>query len=321
MRVLITGGAGFIGSHLADELLAGGDSVVVLDNLSTGSLQNIRHNLPNPQFEFVFGSVLDPAQVDEVVARCDVVFHLAAAVGVRVIVERTLESLLTNIKGSENVLEAALRHAKKVLITSTSEVYGKSNDIPLKEDGDRLLGSPLVGRWSYSTSKAVDEILAHAYWRTKGLPTVIVRLFNTVGPRQSAEYGMVLPRFIQAALSGKDLPVHGTGAQTRCFGYVGDIVPALIDLMRVPAAEGEAINLGSTEEVSILDLARLVVLMTGSSSQVRLVPYREAYDSGFEDMLRRVPDIGKAKQLVSFRPATSLRQTVQAMIDEIRASL
>lgn len=320
MKALITGGAGFIGSHLADSLIAQGDSVIALDNLSTGSLRNIRHLVPNPNFEFVLGSVLDEAAVDSAVSRSDVVYHLAAAVGVRVIVERTLESLLTNIKGSEIVLEAALRHAKKVLITSTSEVYGKSTDIPLKEDGDRLLGSPLVARWSYSTSKAVDEILAHAYWKTKGLPTVIVRLFNTVGPRQSAEYGMVIPRFIRAALAGKDLPVHGTGKQTRCFGYVGDIVPALIALMDSAEAEGQAINLGSTEEVAISALAELVIEMANSTSRVRLVPYREAYDSGFEDMLRRVPDISKARKLIGFEPRTGLNQTIGSMIVDFETS-
>lgn len=319
MRALITGGAGFIGSHLCDALLARGDSVVALDNLSTGSLRNIRHHVDNSKFEFVLGSILDEHAVNDAVRRSDVIYHLAAAVGVKVIVERTLESLLTNIRGSEIVLEAALRHARKVLITSTSEVYGKSMDIPLKEDGDRLLGSPLVGRWSYSTSKAVDEILAHAYWKTKGLPTVIIRLFNTVGPRQSADYGMVIPRFIRAALAGKGLPVHGTGAQTRCFGYVGDIVSALIDLMTSKEAEGQAINLGSTEEVTILALAHLVIDLANSSSTVRFVPYREAYDSDFEDMLRRVPDIGKARKLINFEPQITLRQTIEAMIADAQS--
>lgn len=316
MRALVTGGAGFIGSHLVDALLAQGHSAIALDDLSTGTHANIRHLMDDTDFEFLLGSVLDVELVDDAVKRSDVVFHLAAAVGVRVIVERTLESLVTNIRGSEVVLAAANRYGKKVLVTSTSEVYGKSADIPLKEDGDRLLGSPLIGRWSYSTSKAVDEILAHAYWKTKGLPTVIVRLFNTVGPRQSPEYGMVIPRFVRAALGGKDLPVHGTGLQTRCFGYVGDIVPALISLMESREAEGQAINLGSSEEVSIIDLAEMVIEMTNSSSKARLVPYREAFESGFEDMLRRVPDTQKARKLVGFEPKTSLRQTVQAMIDD-----
>ncbi|MDQ4149619.1 MAG: GDP-mannose 4,6-dehydratase [Actinomycetota bacterium] len=314
MRALVTGGAGFIGSHLVDALLGRGDRVIVLDDLSTGRHSNLREHSGNPALEFVLGSVLDGELVEQVVAKSDVVFHLAAAVGVRLIVERPLESLVTNIRGSEVVLEKAHKYGKKVLVTSTSEVYGKSRDIPLKEEGDRLLGSPLVGRWSYSTSKAVDEILAHAYWRTKGLPTVIVRLFNTVGPRQTGEYGMVIPRFIDAAMRGADLTVHGDGSQTRCFGYVGDIVPALIALMESEEAEGQAVNLGSTDEVSILELAHLVLEVTASSSGVRLVPYEEAYGEGFEDMPRRVPDISKARKLIGFEPRTPLRQILQKMM-------
>lgn len=318
MRTLVTGGAGFIGSHLIDNLLALGHSVVAIDNLSTGSHSNIQHLIHHPEFEFVLGSVLDPDLVEDNVAGCDVVYHLAAAVGVRLIVERPLESLLTNIKGAETVLEMAHRHGRKVLVTSSSEIYGKSLDCPLKEDGDRLLGSPLVGRWSYSTSKAVDEVLAHAYWRTKGLPTVIARLFNTVGPRQSPDYGMVIPRFVKAALSSKDLQVFGSGTQTRCFGYVGDIVPAMIKLMDSVEAEGQAVNLGSTEEVTIHELAELVISLTGSRSRIQLVPYDDAYESDFEDMLRRVPDIAKARKLIGFEPATSLEEIVQEMIDDAR---
>jgi UDP-glucose 4-epimerase len=318
MRTLVTGGAGFIGSHLVDNLLALGHSVIALDNLSTGSHNNIQHHIHNPNFEFVLGSVLDPEIVEDAISRSDVVYHLAAAVGVRLIVERPLESLVTNIRGAETVLEMAHRHGRKVLVSSSSEIYGKSLDCPLKEDGDRLLGSPLVGRWSYSTSKAVDEVLAHAYWRTKGLPTVIARLFNTVGPRQSPNYGMVVPRFVRAALSNKNLQVFGSGMQTRCFGHVGDIVPALIALMDSKEAEGQAVNLGSTEEVTVGDLAQLVISLTGSRSKVQLVPYDEAYESDFEDMLRRVPDISKARKLIGFEPTTSLREIVQGMIDEAR---
>jgi UDP-glucose 4-epimerase len=314
VRALVTGGAGFIGSHLIDALLSRGISVIALDNLSTGRHTNLRQHAGNPNMNFVLGSVLDVDLVDEAVSQCDVVFHLAAAVGVRLIVEQPLESLVTNIRGSEVVLEHAHKHGKKVLVTSTSEVYGKSRDLPLREEGDRLLGSPLVGRWSYSTSKAVDEILAHAYWKTKGLPTVIVRLFNTVGPRQTSEYGMVIPRFIEAAMKGSDLLVHGDGSQTRCFGYVGDIVPALVALMECQEAEGQAVNLGSTEEVSILELANLVIEITGSSAGVRLVPYEEAYGEAFEDMPRRVPDISKARKLIGFEPQTSLRQIISKMI-------
>jgi UDP-glucose 4-epimerase len=318
VRALITGGAGFIGSHLGDALLARGDSVIALDNLATGRHDNIREHIGDPHFEFVMGSVINADLVDDLVARADVIFHLAAAVGVKLIVERPLESLVTNIRGSEIILEKAHKYGRKVLITSTSEIYGKSPDIPMHEDSDRLLGSPLVGRWSYSTSKAVDEILAHAYWRAKGLPTVIVRLFNTVGPRQSPEYGMVLPRFIEAALDGRVLKVHGDGSQSRCFGHVRDIVPALMALMESREAEGLAVNLGSQEEVTILELANLVIERTGSSSRVQLVPYRDVYVGGFEDMPRRVPDITRARKLVGFEPVTSLAEIIDTMIDDAR---
>ena len=318
MRALITGGAGFIGSHLTDALLARGDSVIALDNLSTGRHDNVRDHLGDPRFEFVLASVINADLVDDLVARADVVYHLAAAVGVKLIVERPLESLVTNIRGSEILLEKAHKHGRKVLITSTSEIYGKSPTIPMHEDSDRLLGSPLVGRWSYSTSKAVDEILAHAYWKAKGLPTVIVRLFNTVGPRQSPDFGMVLPRFIEAALEDRDLKVHGDGSQSRCFAHVRDIVPALIGLMESRDAEGLAVNLGSQEEITILDLANLVIERTGSSSKVQLVPYRDVYVGGFEDMPRRVPDITRARKLVGFDPATTLVEIVDSMIDDAR---
>jgi len=320
MKALVTGGAGFIGSHLIDALLERGDSVIALDNLATGRHDNVRSHLEDPRFEFVLGSVLNADLVDDMVARADVVFHLAAAVGVKLIVERPLESLVTNIRGSEVVLEKAHKHGRKVLVASTSEIYGKSPDIPLREDGDRLLGSPLVGRWSYSTSKAVDEILAHAYWKSKGLPTVIVRLFNTVGPRQSPEYGMVIPRFIEAALADRDLVVHGDGTQSRCFGYIGDVVPALIALMDSREAEGQAVNIGSTEEVTIRQLAELVIEVAGAASSVKLVPYEQVYESGFEDMPRRVPSIERAKALIGFDPTTTLRQIIEIMVKEARSS-
>jgi len=314
MRALITGGAGFIGSHLADAVLARGDSVIALDNLATGSHVNLRHHQNNPSLEFVNGSILNADLVDDCVSRSDVVFHLAAAVGVKLIVERPLESLVTNVRGSEVVLEKAHKYGRKVLLTSTSEVYGKSKDLPLREDGDRLLGPPQVGRWSYSTSKAVDEILAHAYWKSKGLPVVIVRLFNTVGPRQSGDYGMVLPRFVDSALAGRDLVVHGDGKQSRCFGYVGDIVPALLDLMDIREAEGEVVNLGSTEEITIADLAKLIVEVTGSKSKVRFVPYEEVFGAEFEDMPRRIPSIEKASKLIGFEPRTNLREIIDLMV-------
>lgn len=318
MRALVTGGAGFIGSHLVDALLARGDSVIALDNLATGRHDNIRHHIGDPKFEFVLGSILNTDLLDDMVARSDVVFHLAAAVGVKLIVERSLESLLTNIRGSEIVLEKAHKHGKKVLVTSTSEIYGKSPNLPLQEDGDRLLGSPLVGRWSYSTSKAVDEILAHAYWKAKGLPTVIVRLFNTVGPRQSGEYGMVIPRLIEQALAGRALTVHGDGRQSRCFAYVGDVVPALMDIMECGEAEGMAVNIGSTEEVTIRELAEMIVELSGSTSSIDLIPYDQVYESGFEDMPRRVPDIARARKLIGFEPGTSLREIIEIMIAEVR---
>lgn len=315
MQALVTGGAGFIGSHLVDLLLRTGWSVLALDDLSTGRHSNLLQHSQNPKLEFILGSVLDPQLVEEAVARSDVVYHLAAAVGVRLIIDHPLESLLTNIRGTETVLEKAHKYGTKVLVSSSSEIYGKSLDCPFKEDGNRLLGSPLVGRWSYSTSKAVEEVLAHAYWSAKGLPTVIARLFNTVGPRQSGEYGMVLPRFVKAALSGKDLWVFGSGTQTRCFCHVADIVPALVGLMDSTEAEGQAVNLGSTEEVTISELAELVVKVAGSPSQIQLIPYDEAYESDFEDMLRRVPDITKAKKLIGFAPATCLQQIVEEMVD------
>jgi UDP-glucose 4-epimerase len=318
VRALVTGGAGFIGSHLVDALLARGDSVIALDNLATGRHDNIRHHLGDPRFEFVLGSIMNADLIDDLVARSDVIFHLAAAVGVKLIVERPLESLITNIRGSEVVFEKAHKHSKKVLVTSTSEIYGKSRDVPLHEEGDRLLGSPLVGRWSYSTSKAVDEILAHAYWKAKGLPAVIVRLFNTVGPRQTGEYGMVIPRFIEQALAGRDITVYGDGSQSRTFSYVGDIVPALLALMECRDAEGLAVNLGATEEVAILELARLVVEMTGGASGIRFVPFDEAYEPGFEDMPRRVPDVARARKLIGFEPRTSLREIVDLMIADAR---
>jgi UDP-glucose 4-epimerase len=318
VRALITGGAGFIGSHLGDALLARGDRVLALDNLTTGRHDNIREHIGDPGFEFVLGSVINADLVDDLVSRADVVYHLAAAVGVKLIVEHPLESLITNIRGSEILLEKAHKYGKKVLITSTSEIYGKSPDLPMSEDSDRLLGSPLVGRWSYSTSKAVDEILAHAYWKAKGLPTVIVRLFNTVGPRQSAEFGMVIPRFIEQALDGRDLTVFGDGSQSRCFGHVGDVVPALIALMGCREAEGLAVNIGSQQEVTIRELAELIIERTGSRATLRFVPYDEVYVGGFEDMPRRVPDISRAAKLIGFQPSTTLVEIIDSMIDDAR---
>ncbi len=318
MKVLVTGGAGFIGSHLAEALLQRGDEVTILDNLSTGRYENVAHLDGHAGFHVVIGTILNEALVDKLVERCDVVFHLAAAVGVELIIKKPLESLMTNIRGSEIIFEMAHRYRKKVLIASTSEIYGKNTNGPLREDTDRVLGSPLKSRWSYSTSKAVDEIFAHVYWKEKGVPTVIVRLFNTVGPRQSGAYGMVIPRFIGQALAGKPLLVHGTGRQSRCFLHVRDVVGAMQKLMDHSAAVGEGFNLGSQEEVTIEELARRVIRLTKSSSRIEFLPYEQAYEEGFEDMMRRVPDISKVQQLIRFRPTMSLDEIITSVVDTTR---
>lgn len=319
MKVLITGGAGFIGSHLADALLEEGHRVVVLDDLSTGRYENVEHLLGRPDFEFVLGSILNADLVDDLVSRCDAVFHLAAAVGVHLIVERPLQSLATNLRGSEIVFEKAHKHGRKILITSTSEIYGKNTSDRLSEEDDRILGSPLKSRWSYSEAKAIDEILAYTYWREKGLPTVIVRLFNTVGPRQTGHYGMVIPRFVSQALRGEPITVYGDGTQTRCFCYVGDIVGALIKLIDEPDAYGKVFNLGGTEEISIADLAQKIADVAGSSSKVRYVTYEEAYEEGFEDMQRRVPDITRVRNLIGFEPTIDLDRIVELVVEEQRS--
>lgn len=312
--VLVTGGAGFIGSHLCEKLLGLGAQVTALDDFSTGRLQNVAHLDGHPGFHLVTGTILNEGLLDKLVERVEGIFHLAAAVGVQLIVNNPLKSLTTNIRGSEIVLEMAHRYRRKVLITSTSEIYGKNANGPLKEDEDRILGSPLKSRWAYSTSKAVDEILAYTYWREKGIPTVIVRLFNTVGPRQTGAYGMVIPRFVQQALCGEPLTVYGDGKQSRCFLHVQDAVDAMIRLMELPEAAGEAFNLGSQEEISIEELAKLVIELTGSTSSISLIPYDEAYEEGFEDMQRRVPDIAKANRFVGFSPTMKLRDIVGSVI-------
>jgi UDP-glucose 4-epimerase len=310
---LITGGSGFIGSHLADALLARDDSVVVLDNLSTGRLENLR---PHPNLRFVHGSVLDELMVDELVHRCDIVIHMAAAVGVKLIVEQPLRSLTTNIRGSEIVIEAAHRYRKKILITSTSEIYGKNSSDALREDADRILGSPAVVRWAYSTAKAVDEILANAYHKERDLPTIVVRLFNTVGPRQSPTYGMVIPSLVRQALSATPLTVFGDGTQTRCFAHVADVVDALLRLLGDDAAIGQTFNIGSADEVSILELAKLIIECTGSTSGIDLIPYSEAYEQGFEDMIRRVPDTTKLRMLTGWTPQRTLDEILTEIIRE-----
>lgn len=315
MRVLITGGAGFIGSHLADAYVQRGDEVLVIDDLSTGTIENIRHLKDNPRFHYTIDSVHNQPVTAELVDQCDVVFHLAAAVGVKLIVESPVRTIETNVRGTEVVLALANKKKKKVLIASTSEVYGLSTDVPFREDGNLVMGATTKGRWSYACSKAIDEFLALAYWREKKLPTTIVRLFNTVGPRQTGRYGMVIPTFVRQALAGRPITVYGNGQQTRCFGYVGDVVGALIKLMDHPESVGQVFNIGSSEEISILKLAEKVKELTESASEVVFVPYDEAYEEGFEDMPRRVPDISKIKQLVGFNPGMSLTGILQTVIN------
>lgn len=315
---LVTGGSGFIGSHLCEALLSRGSEVTILDDFSTGRPENVAHLAQNPGLHLVTGTILNEFLVDKLVERVDAIFHLAAAVGVELIVKKPLQSLVTNIRGSEIVLEMAHRYRKRVLITSTSEIYGKNTNGPLKEDEDRILGSPLKSRWSYSTAKAVDEILAYTYWREKGIPTVIVRLFNTVGPRQTGAYGMVIPRFVQQALKGEPLTVHGDGKQSRCFLHVKDAVAGLCALMDLPQAAGEAFNIGSQEEITIGELAQRVIGSTGNRSSLSFIPYDEAYEEGFEDMPRRVPDISKAKRFIGFSPTYRLDDILTNVIDYYR---
>ena len=316
MKALITGGAGFIGSHLADSLVERGDQVVLLDDLSTGRSANIDHLSHRADTEFVLGSILNTDLVDHLVSRVDVVFHLAAAVGVSLIIEKPLESLITNIRGTETVVEKAHKYGKRILVTSSSEIYGKNTSDSLSEDDDRILGSPLKARWSYSEAKAIDEILAYTYWREKGLETVIVRLFNTVGPRQTGSYGMVVPRFVNQALRNLPITIFGDGLQTRCFCYVGDVVNGLVALSEHPDAVGQVFNIGGTEEVSIRDLALRVVKLAGSRSDLEFIPYDVAYEEGFEDMVRRVPDIKRANRMVGFEPSVNLDDIIRLVIDD-----
>ena len=319
MHALITGGSGFIGSHLAEAWLGRGDAVTVLDDLSTGRFENIAHLQQDGRFHFVIGSILNESLVDKYAERCDIIFHLAAAVGVELIIKKPLESLTTNIRGSEIILEMAHRYRKKILVASSSEIYGKNTIGPLREDVDRILGSPLKSRWSYSTAKAIDEILAYIYWKEKGVPAIIARLFNTVGPRQTGAYGMVIPRFVSQALAGKPLTIYGDGKQSRCFLHVRDTVSALLKLSEHPAAPGEAFNVGSQEEVTIEALAKRVIALTGSSAQLVYVPYDEAYEEGFEDMPRRVPDITKIHRLVGFRPTVTLDEIIRDVVAALRS--
>jgi UDP-glucose 4-epimerase len=319
MKILITGGAGFIGSHLADRLLENGKEVYVIDDLSSGSLKNVEHLQDNPQFHLVVDTVLHEAVMNELVFKCEHIYHMAAVVGVKQIMNRPVETLETNVKGTEMVLRLANRHKKKVLIASTSEVYGKvmdgDNCCQLTEDTDRLMGSTSKRRWAYACSKALDEFLALAYYEEKKLPVVIVRLFNTVGPRQTGQYGMVVPNFVQKALIGKPIVVHGDGSQSRTFIHISDAVDALMGLMAEPSALGEVVNVGSTEEVTIKELALLVKEMAGSESDIEYISYDKAYGPGFEDMKRRCPDISKIGELIGFKPKVNLRGIIQSVVD------
>jgi UDP-glucose 4-epimerase len=319
VRFLITGGAGFIGSHLADELLGRGDDVHVLDDLSTGSIDNLRHLKGRPGFEYTIDSAANAPVVAELVDSADVVFHLAAAVGVQLIVESPVRTIETNVHCTEVVLAQASKKKKPVFIASTSEVYGKSSDLPYREDGDLILGATTKGRWSYACSKAIDEFLAIAHWKERKLPTVIGRLFNTVGPRQTGRYGMVVPNFVAQALADRPLTVYGDGTQRRCFCHVADVVRALADLMRREDVYGEVFNIGAYSEIEIRKLAERVVELTGSSSEITLVPYDVAYEEGFEDMQRRIPDTAKIRKCIGWQPTRSLDEMLADVIDEHRA--
>ena len=321
MKVFISGGAGFIGSHLSQRLLERGDKVLVLDDLSTGSMDNIAHLTGKPGFEYRVGSALDAPLVSECVDRCDVTVHLAAAVGVRLIVEKPVHTIETNVRATETVLNAAAKKQKLVLLASTSEVYGKSEKIPFSEDDDLKLGPTIDSRWAYACSKALDEWLALAYYREKDVPVIIARFFNTVGPRQTGRYGMVLPNFAAQAVAGEPITVYGTGTQSRCFGHVKDAVEAVIRLLETPSTIGQVYNVGADEEVTIYRLAEMVRDAAGSSSEIVLVPYSEAYAEGFEDMQRRVPDPRKLEKAIGFRPRTPLSQIIADVVADQRARL
>ncbi len=318
MRALITGGAGFIGSHLAEALLAGGHHVSVLDDLSTGSIQNIEHLKAHPSFRYTVDSVVNERLLAELIDDCDVVFHLAAAVGVKLIVEAPVHTIETNVHGTEVVLKHANKKKKLVVIASTSEVYGKSEDVPFREDSDLVLGPTPKHRWAYACSKAIDEFLALAYWKERKLPVIIVRFFNTVGPRQSGQYGMVIPNFVRQALAGEPITVFGDGTQQRAFTHVTDVVGALLKLVVEPRAVGQVVNIGNKQEITIRALAERVRDLSGSNSPIKLIPYDEAYESGFEDMPRRVPDLTRVKGLIGYEPTLQLDEILTQVIDYFR---
>jgi len=320
MKYVVTGGCGFIGSHLAELLIGAGHDVVIIDDLSTGDYENVAHLDGNPRLALLVASVLDADLVAEAVRPSDGIFHLASAVGVRLIMDRPVETIETIFKGTDVVLNCAARYRKKVLLTSTSEVYGKSTNVPFQEDGDRLEGPTHKHRWAYACAKALDEFLALAHWKEARLPVVVTRLFNTVGPRQTGQYGMVVPSFVRQALANEPIHVHGDGSQSRCFAHVLDVVEALASLIEQPAAYGEVINIGSQTEVSIRELADRVKTMTGSNSEIRLIPYAEAYGEGFEDMARRVPSIEKIHGLIGWSPSRHLDVILEDVIASLRQS-
>ena len=318
MRILITGGAGFIGSHLADALLAAGHQVYALDDLSTGSIDNIAHLKGRPGFHYTIDTVFNDSLVAELVDRADVIFHLAAAVGVKLIVQEPVHTIETNVHGTEVILRHAAKKKKLVFIASTSEVYGKSTSVPFREDADLVMGATTRHRWAYACSKALDEFLALAYWKEKKLPTIICRFFNTVGPRQTGQYGMVVPTFAKQALNGEPITVFGDGTQQRSFTYVGDVVGALMKLMVEPRAIGQVFNLGNNEEVSIRGLAERIKEHTRSKSPIQVIPYEQAYEAGFEDMPRRVPDLTKIKNLIGYEPKVALDEIIRRVVADLR---
>lgn len=319
MQILVTGGAGFIGSHLSERLISDGHSVTVLDDLSTGRIENLNALQSDKAFSFTRGSVLDAALVERLVGNSDVIFHLAAAVGVKVIMEQPSQSILTNVIGTENVLKAAIPDGRLTFIASSSEVYGKSAKFPLHEDDDLTTGATLNLRWSYACAKTLDEFLALAYARDVGLPVIVTRLFNTTGPRQTGRYGMVVPNFVNSALAGEPLLVHGTGKQSRCFGHVLDVIEALVRLMAAPDVTGQVYNIGNDQEITIMALAEQVVAATGSASEIRLIPYEDVYPVGFEDMERRLPDVTKLEKAISFRPTRSLANIISDILEQRRS--
>jgi UDP-glucose 4-epimerase len=319
MRILITGGAGFIGSHLAEALLAGGHEVFALDDLSTGSIDNIAHLKGRPQFHYTIDTVFNDPLVAEMVDRADVVFHLAAAVGVKLIVEKPVHTIETNVHGTEVILKHAAKKKKLVFIASTSEVYGKSAQVPFREDADLVMGATTRHRWAYACSKALDEFLALAYWKEQRQPVIVMRFFNTVGPRQTGQYGMVVPTFVRQALYNEPITVFGDGTQSRSFTYVGDVVGALLKLMVTPSAIGQVYNVGNTEEVTIRGLAERIKAKTGSRSEIVLIPYDQAYEAGFEDMPRRVPDLTKINQAIGYAPKVRLDEIIERVVEEKRA--